>query len=258
MVTRRLRKFFKDDGRAFVVACDHAAIYGPIKGMDNIEETLKLLIAANVDGIMAAYGTVRRFPELFAKTNLVLRIDGAASSISKKGSSGAAFYTVEDALRLGAEAMCVTSFPGTDNEEAGWHTLANICRAGHEWGIPVMTEVMPGGFADNPEFRNVEVTKVAARVAADTGADWVKIPYVEGYEEVIATCPVPVVTLGGATKPDPSDTLTMVSKALACGASGATIGRNIWQSKDTYLMASAIRGMIHEGLSLEAAIAMMK
>ena len=258
MVTRRLRKIFQDDGRAFVVACDHAAIYGPIKGMDHIEDTLTQLTDAGVDGIMAAYGTVRRFPELFAKTNLVLRIDGAASAISKKGSSGAAFYSVEDALRLGAEAMCVTSFPGTDTEEDGWHTLADICRAGHAWGIPVMAEVMPGGFVAGPEFRNKEVTKIAARVAADTGADWVKIPYVEGYEEVVDTCPVPVVVLGGPTNPDPAVTLEMLWKGLQAGCAGATIGRNIWQSKSTYQMAKACIGLIHEGMSLEDAVAMMR
>ncbi len=258
MVTRRLRKIFKDDGKAFVVACDHSAIYGPIPGMDDIESTLRQVIDAGVDGIMAAYGTVRSYPELFAKTNLVLRIDGAASVISKKPSSGAAFYSVEDALRLGAEAMCVTSFPGTDTEEDGWHTLANIIRAGHEWGIPIMAEVMPGGFLAGPEYRNKEVTKVAARVAADLGADWVKIPYVDGYEEVVATCPVPVVVLGGPTADDPAVTLEMVANGLASGCAGATIGRNVWQSRDTFRMASAIRGMIHDGLSLEDAIAMMK
>ncbi len=257
MVTRRLRKIFQDDGRAFVVACDHAAIYGPIPGMADIETTLKQLVEAKVDGIMAAYGTVRRYPELFAKTNLVLRIDGAASVISPKGSTGAAFYSVEDALRLGAEAMCVTSFPGTESEEHGWHTLANIIRAGHEWGIPIMAEVMPGGFEAGPEFRNKEVTKIAARVAADLGADWVKIPYVEGYDEVVATCPVPVVVLGGPTVSDPAVTLKMVHDGLSSGCAGATIGRNIWQSKDTFKMASVIRGMIHEGLSLDDAIAMM-
>lgn len=258
MVTRRLKSIFQDDGKAFVVACDHSAIYGPIKGMADIKETLEQLVAANVDGIMAAYGTVRSYPEIFAKTNLVLRIDGASSVLSNSADGGAAFYSVEDALRLGAEAMCVTSFPGTETEKEDWHTLANIIRAGHEWGIPIMAEVMPGGFEAGPEFRNKEVTKIAARVAADLGADWVKIPYVDGYEEVVETCPVPVVILGGPTVKDPAVTLKMVDDGLKAGCAGATIGRNIWQSKDTYIMASAIRGMIHDGLCLEDAIEMMK
>lgn len=258
MVTRRLRRIFQEDGRSLVVACDHSAVYGPIKGMANIKETISQLVDAKVDGIMAAYGTVRSFPELFAQTGLVLRIDGATSPIATKPGGGDAFYSVEDALRLGAEAMCVTSFPGTDSEENGWKTLAAICRAGHEWGIPIMAEVMPGGFVAGPEFRNVETTQLCARIAADTGADWVKIPYCEGYEKVIETCPVPVVVLGGPTDPDPAVTLTMVANGLKAGSAGATIGRNIWQSKNTYLMAKAIRGLIHEGLSLEDAIEMMR
>lgn len=258
MVTRRLRKIFKDDGMAFVVACDHGMINGPMRGIGNLEETLTAVIAAEVDGVMATYGTVRRFPELFAKTNWVCRLDGAASFLSPVGAVGSQFFNIEQALIFGAEALCVTAFPGTKDEEHGWDTMAKAIYQGHKWGIPMMAEVMPGGFTAGPEFRNVGVTKTAARIAAELGADWVKIPYVEGYEEVIATCPVPVVVLGGPGNSDPAVTLEMVAKGLKAGCKGATIGRNIWQAKDTYMMAKAVNDLIHGRLTLEEAIALVK
>lgn len=258
MVTRRLRKIFKDDGMAFVVACDHGLINGPLKGITNVEATLKEVIRAEVDGVMATYGTVRLYPELFAKTNWICRLDGGSSFLAPVPSVGSQIFNIEQALVLGAEALCVTAFPGTKNEEHGWDTMAKAIYQGHKWGIPMMAEVMPGGFNAGPEFRNVGVTKTFARMAAELGADWVKIPYVEGYEEVIATCPVPVVVLGGPGNADPAVTLEMVAKGLKAGCKGATIGRNIWQAKDTYLMAKTVNDLIHGRLTLEEAIALVK
>ena len=258
MVTRRLRKIFKDDGMAFVVACDHGLINGPMKGIENLEATLKAVIDAEVDGVMATYGAVRRYPELFARTNWVCRLDGAASFLSPKAAVGEQFFDIEQALIYGAEALCVTVFPGTKDEEHGWDLMAKAIYQGHKYGIPMMAEVMPGGFRAGPEMRNAGVTKTAARIAAELGADWVKIPYVEGYDEVVNTCPVPVVVLGGPGNSDPSVTLEMVDKGLKAGCKGATIGRNIWQARDTYLMARTVNDLIHGRLTLEEAKARVK
>ena len=49
-----------------------------------------------------------------------------------------------------------------------------------------MAEMVPGGFDSGPEFRTAESIAIAARVAAELGADWVKIPYAAGFEQVIA------------------------------------------------------------------------
>lgn len=253
MVTRRLKKIFKEDGKSFVVACDHGLINGPMKGISNVETTLKEVIAGNIDGVMATYGTVRQFPELFAKTNLVLRLDGTSSFLAPQPGIGERFFSIEQALVVGAEAICVTAFPGTKDEEHGWDILAKSIWEGHKYGIPMMAEIMPGGFSAGSEFRNVGVTKTAARIAAELGADWVKIPFVEGYEEVIATCPVPVVVLGGSGNPDPNVTLEMVDKGLKAGCKGATIGRNIWQGNNTTLMANVVNDLIHGKINLEEA-----
>lgn len=258
MVIRRLNRIFQPDGRALIVACDHGMISGPDKGIEDMEDTLTRVIAGGVDAVMASYGTARRFAKKLAGVGLVLRIDGAGSVLGSMDGPGAQFYTVEDALRLGADALCVTAFPGSPVEEPTLEVLARVIRQAHAWGLPVMAEMVPGGFDSGPEFRTLESISVSARVAAELGADWVKIPYVEQFEAVVAGCYVPVVVLGGPQKGNPRDTLAMVKAGMLAGGVGATIGRNIWKSNNPAKMAAAIAAIIHQNATVDAAMAMLE
>ena len=177
--------------------------FRPDRGIERLGDTLQRVIAGGVDAVMASYGTASRFEDLLADVGLVLRIDGAGTVLGPMDGPGAQFYTVEDALRLGADALCVTAFPGSRHEEATLEVLARVIRQAHEWGLPVMAEMVPGGFDSGPEFRTLRSVSVAARVAAELGADWVKTSYAPGFEQVIETCYVPVVVLGGPGQDDP-------------------------------------------------------
>ncbi|QRN86571.1 deoxyribose-phosphate aldolase [Clostridia bacterium] len=255
-VRRRMNRIF-NNGKSFVVACDHGMISGPIKGVKDMGWCLDQVIAGGADGVMATYGTAVRFPEKLSKVGLVLRIDGTSSILAPSPGAGSAWYSIEDALRVGAEALCVTSFTATEYEEEHLKTLAKVIRKGHEWGIPVMAEMMPGGFEAGPEKRTLHHMKTTARVAAELGADWVKIPYCDDFEEVVDSCYVPVVVLGGVNNPDKLAVLTMIEQGLKSGSSGATVGRNVWQSDNPQAMTRAIHNIIHEGWSAEQAVALL-
>ena len=245
MTIRRFHHIFKPDHRTLIVACDHGMISGPDQGIERMATTLDKVIAGGADAIMASYGTAVRFAGKLARVGLVLRIDGAASILGPKGGAGAQFYTVEDALRLGADALCVTAFPGSPVEEATLKVLAQVIRQAHAWGVPVMAEMVPGGFDSEPEHRTVETVSISARVAAELGADWVKVPYVDGFERVVETCYVPVVVLGGPAKAEPRATLDMVRAAMDAGAAGAIVGRNVWKAEDPTGMAASLVSIIH-------------
>jgi len=255
LIKRRLRRIFRPDGHALIVACDHGMISGPDRGIERLEETLVRVIRGGADAVMASYGTACRFEDLLADVGLVLRIDGAGTVLGPMDGPGAQFYTVEDALRLGADALCVTAFPGARHEEATLEVLARVIRQAHAWGLPVMAEMVPGGFDSGPEFRTLRSVSVAARVAAELGADWVKTSYVPGFEQVIATCYVPVVVLGGPAQAEPRTTLEMVRAAMDAGAAGATVGRNIWKADDPAGMTAALAALIHENATVDAALA---
>jgi DhnA family fructose-bisphosphate aldolase class Ia len=240
-----MRRIFRPDGRTLIVACDHGMISGPDVGIEDLGRTLRQVVVGGADAVMVSYGSARRFADILAPVGLVLRMDGAASVLSPEKGPGAQFYRVEDALRLGADALCVSAFPGSPVEEATLTTLAHVIRAAHAWELPVMAEMIPGGFDSPPEQRTLERVRVAARLAAELGADWVKLPYVEGFDQVVAGCYAPVVVLGGPSSAGAQATLEIVAASLRAGGCGAVIGRNIWQSGDPQAMTRALTRTIH-------------
>jgi DhnA family fructose-bisphosphate aldolase class Ia len=63
-----------------------------------------------------------------------------------------------------------------------------------------------------------------------------------------------VVFTGGPETASIKEWFSMLKEAVSCGARGATIGRNVWQSKNPAGMTRAISGIIHHGTSVEDAL----
>ncbi len=136
--------------------------------------------------------------------------------------------------------------------------LAKIISDAHAWGIPVMGEMVPGGFDSPDHMRTAESISIASRIGAELGSDWVKIPYAEGFEEVTSTCYVPAVILGGAKKGSERGMLEKIRTALDVGAKGVAIGRNIFQADDPQAMTAAVAALIHENVSVDEAMKYLK
>jgi len=255
--TRRLNRIFRADGRSLIVAFDHGMIDGPAKGMEQPAGVLAQIVQGGADAILTTYGTALRFAKELAPLGLILRLDGGGTKLGKMDGPGAQFYTVADALRLGADAVAVSAFPGSAKEEATLETLAHVISEAHAWGLPVMAEMVPGGFDSGPEFRSAESIAIAARVAAELGADWVKIPYAAGFEQVTRSCYVPAVVLGGAKKGSERMMLDTVKAALDAGGVGVAIGRNIFQADNPAAMTAAVAAMLHQNASVDEALAIL-
>ena len=253
MRTRRLKHIFKPDGRAFIVAFDHGMIDGPAKGMEQPAGILRAIAEGGADAILTTYGTAEKFAEEIEPLGLIMRLDGGGTKLGKMG-PGSLFYSVEDALRIGADAVAVSAFPGAPEEEDSLRTLAMIIGEAHDWGLPVMGEMVPGGFDSPDHMRTAESIAIAARVGAELGADWVKIPYAEGFDAVTSTCYVPAVILGGAKKVSEREMLEKIRTALDVGAKGVAIGRNIFQADNPKAMVAAIAALIHDNVSIDEAM----
>jgi class I fructose-bisphosphate aldolase/fructose-bisphosphate aldolase/2-amino-3,7-dideoxy-D-threo-hept-6-ulosonate synthase len=251
--TRRLNRIFRPDERAFIVAFDHGMIDGPAKGMEQPADTLRKIVAGGADAILTTYGMASRFAREIASLGLILRLDGGGTKLGEMG-PGSQFYAVEDALRLGADAVAISAFPGAPNEESSLRTLAQVAGEAHAWGLPLMGEMVPGGFDSPDHLRTAESIAIASRVGAELGADWVKIPYAAGFEQVTAGCYVPAVILGGAKKGSERDMLINIRAALDVGAVGVAIGRNIFQADDPTAMTAAVAALIHEDASIDKAM----
>ena len=254
--TRRLNHIFRPDGRSLIFAFDHAMIFGPGLGLERPGEMLAQVVAGGADAILTSYGVATRFAREISSLGLILRLDGGGTTLGTKGPHSQV-YTIEDALRLDADAVAVCAYPGTAQEEATLRTLAHVVSSAHTWNLPVMAEMVPGGFDSGPEFRTVEIIAISARVAAELGADWVKIPYVPDFGRVAETCYVPAVLLGGAKEGNEVAMLETIRTALDAGAVGVAIGRNIFQAEHPATMTAAIASLIHDDASVDEAFAIL-
>jgi len=96
--------------------------------------------------------------------------------------------------------------------------------------------------------RTTKFFLLATRMLAEFGAQLIKTYYCEGFDKVIAACPVPVVIAGGKKQPE-SEALEMAYRAIADGAAGVDMGRNIFQAESPKAMAKAISKIVHDGLT---------
>src|SRR6202034_3994452 len=114
--------------------------------------------------------------------------------------------------------------------------------AGLRTGIPVMGVTAVG----KNMVRDAKYFRLACRIIAELGAQYVKTYYVEqGFETITASCPVPIVMAGGKKLPE-LDALTMAYNAVQQGAAGVDMGRNIFQSEAPKAMLAAINALVHQ------------
>jgi DhnA family fructose-bisphosphate aldolase class Ia len=253
--TRRLNRILARDGRTLIVAMDHGAIQGP-KGLERPAEIIQKVIAGGADAILTTYGIARTFGRELAPVGLILRTDGGSSTIGPDVTASAPLYSVEDALRLGADGVVANAGPGHRNEVQHMEWLSELASECDQWGVVLVAEMVPGGFDSGPEFRTLENHMLAARFGSEFGADLLKTPYCDGFEAVVNSCFSPIVVPGGS-KMTAEQLLTMVHHAVSAGAVGCAVGRNIWGAADPTKMTTALAAVIHGGASVADAMKLL-
>jgi DhnA family fructose-bisphosphate aldolase class Ia len=86
-------------------------------------------------------------------------------------------------------------------------------------------------------------------MAAEAGADMVKIEYTgdpKSFAEVVASCAVPVVMMGGSKSDRFIDFLTMLEDGMNAGAKGVAVGRNLFLHANPALAMKAVRRVVRE------------
>ena len=257
-MSSRLDRIFGIDGRAVIIALDHGLIDGPCPGFERADETIAAIVAGGPDAILTSYGVARRFAAQLEGVGLILRSDGAVSNLGgpSTGSVGR-FFGADDAIRVGADALAVTAFPGSDAEADTLRNLALTVGEAHSRDLPVMAEMVPGGFDSAPEMRGPEAVAFAARLGAELGADFIKAPYCDDFGRVTASTFAPVVILGGS-KGTEAATLANIRAALDAGAAGVAMGRNVFQSKNPTAMTKAVAAVVHADVTVEYALSILE
>ena len=91
-------------------------------------------------------------------------------------------------------------------------------------------------------------------LAAEIGAHFVKTYYCEGFAEIVRATPVPLIIAGGK-KIGEREAIELAWNAMQAGAAGVDMGRNIFQSDCPVGMIRAVRAVVHDGASVDAAFA---
>lgn len=258
MKENRLRRIFGPDGRTLIVAMDHAGSMGPVPGLEDPGRVIREVVAAGADAVMTTFGIARRFGGNLGRAALILRVDGGTSALGPRGADMSLVFRVEDALRQGADGVACMGFPGREGECRTLPYLAQLASACAEWNLPLLAEMLPWGFEPRPEARTAENVGIAARIGAEMGADIIKTQFVGDVEtfrsKVIAGCYVPVVVLGGSRMGTDAEVLETVAAALAAGAAGVAMGRNVWQHPTPGKMVAALGALIHGGATVAEAM----
>ncbi len=151
---------------------------------------------------------------------------------------------MDDAIRLNAAGVGIQVFIGGEHETRSVHNMTRLVDAGLRAGIPVMGITAVG----KAMVRDAKYFRLACRIIAELGAQYVKTYYVEeDFETVTASCPVPIVMAGGKKLPE-LDALTMAYNAVQQGASGVDMGRNIFQSEAPQAMIAAVAAVVHKNM----------
>jgi putative autoinducer-2 (AI-2) aldolase len=246
-VSNRLSRILKPaTGRTVMLAVDHGYFLGPTSGLEEPRKTLEPLLPY-ADSLMLTRGVLRSCVPPSVDVPVVLRVSGGTSILTELSAEGLT-VTMEDALRLNACAVTLSIFVGAPGERESLLNLARLVDRGERYGIPVLAVTAVG----KEMTRDARYLGLACRIAAELGARFVKTYYCEGFEEVVRSTPVPVVIAGGKKVPE-RDALTLAWDAVRSGAKGVDMGRNIFQSDSPVGMIRAIRAVVHDSASVDAA-----
>ncbi len=249
MKDRMSRIFNPATGRSVMLAFDHGFIMGPTSGVERVDLSIVPLIEY-ADCLMCARGILRSLVPPTSRKPVCLRSDAGSTILTELNNN--VIIDVQDAARLNASAMAVMVAVGDAQTEA--LTIANLYNAvdaGQDYGIPVMGVTAVG----KDMVRDARYFGLAARVCAENGASIVKTYYTEGFEKVVACCPVPIVIAGGKKLPE-LEALELAYCAIQCGASGVDMGRNVFQSDAPTAMIQAVGAVVHRNMKPEEAFQM--
>jgi class I fructose-bisphosphate aldolase len=250
MIGKRIRMeriMNRATGKTVIVPMDHGVTLGPVAGLINLPETVNAVANGGANAFVVHKGIAEAGHRGKGKdVGLIVHLSGS-TQMSPDPTSKTMVCTVEEAIKLGADGVSIHVNLGAGDERAMLNDLGHVGRVAMEWGMPLLAMMYTRGPKVKSEY-DVNLVKHAARVGAELGADIVKVVYTgspESFREVVEGCFVPVVIAGGEKMGNDEDIVEMVRGAMAAGAAGVSIGRNVFQHKDPEKIVQTLSRIVH-------------
>lgn len=192
------------------------------------------------------------YPEFAGDVPLILKLNGKTAIPSDAQAFSPLTGTVEDAVRLGADAVGYTIYVGSPAQDRDFRQFLEVRRDAERLGMPLVVWAYPRGeaIAKKGGREGLYAVDYAARVALELGADVVKVNYPvasdkdaespspyntlrlspdEAFHKVVESAGRALVLVSGGEKVGDPQLLKKVRSSLDAGATGIIFGRNLWQ-----------------------------
>lgn len=237
---RMSRIFDSKSGNTVMLAFDHGYIMGPTSGLERVDLTI-LPLVEYADCLMCTRGVLRACIPPDVNKPISLRCSAGTTVLTELNDE--CIIDIQESIRMNASAMAIMVSIGGKYEGTTIRNLTRIVDLGMQYSIPVLGVTAVG----KELVRDSRYLAMASRVCAENGAAFVKTYYCdEGFEKVVAACPVPIVIAGGKKLPE-DQALEVAYKAISDGAAGVDMGRNVFQAEDPIAMIQAVRAVVHNG-----------
>ncbi|MCX4680603.1 2-amino-3,7-dideoxy-D-threo-hept-6-ulosonate synthase [Streptomyces sp. NBC_01433] len=233
------------DGRYLFVPLDHSVSDGPITAAGAFDGLIRDVVAGGADGIVVHKGRARAIaPERLAGCSLLVHLS-ASTAHGPDVNAKVLVGDVEDAIRLGADAVSVHVNIGSDTEAEQLADLGAVAAACDRWGMPLLAMIYPRGPRVTDPYDPVLISHVV-NIAADLGVDIVKTVLaspVERMAEVVESSPLPIIVAGGG---DSTSSLAgLAAVALSAGCSGLAVGRRVFGSPNPRATVRELAQILH-------------
>ncbi len=275
---RLLYKYGPGNGRLMILPIDQGLEHGPRDFFVNPESLnpefqLRLALEGGFSAIAFQVGLAEKYLNAFAgKVPLILKINGKTEIPPDDEAFSSCNAGVEDAVRLGADAVGYTCYIGSPRQDEDFTQFGKVRREAERAGMPVIMWAYPRGkFMEQKGGRDsLYAIDYAARVAQELGADVVKVNYPkvdedkralypkeyrdlkfskkEMLEQVVASAGRTLTLMSGGSKRGDAELFEDVRTALEAGVTGFIFGRNMWQRRfgEAVEVASKITKMTQE------------
>jgi DhnA family fructose-bisphosphate aldolase class Ia len=259
----RLKRVIDPAGASVICALDHGMTSPTfLEPLADITSRAAETVAGGANVIMMSKGMIRIAEPAFSPTTSLALLLSASADPDGDRPKIVQIAQVEEALVLGADAVVLFTALGGDTESSMIDILASVGRECTALGMPFIAEAeFPTTYASVEALKEqygFEYLRRNVRLCAELGADIVKTNWPGdpgSFAKLVeAVNGIPVVLAGGSRLED-AELLTRMEQAIAAGAIGCSVGRNIFMHRSPEAITRALSRVIRERWSAEKAVA---
>ena len=261
--TMRLKRVIDPTGVSVICALDHGMTAPSfLERLAEIGARTAEAVAGGANVIMMSKGMIRLAVDAFSPATSLALLLSASANPGEARPQVVQIAEVEEAVRLGADAVVLFTALGGETEADMIRTLGGVGKECARLGIPLIAEAeFPTTYASVEELTErygFEYLRRSVRLCAELGADIVKTNW-PGDEEafgrlVDAVKGIPVVLAGGSRVED-AELLRRMECAMQAGAIGCSVGRNIFMHRSPEAITRALSRVIRERWPARRALA---